>query len=113
MLYRVFFRDAAGHLLTLTGEKRVPAELPARHPWRDTTTLFTRVLRGRIEEKDDADAEVAATGVIHMSLAAFARQLLTFRASGSGSARALAGPALIARFGAFFFGTLGRIYLRR
>ena len=113
MLYRVFFRDAAGHPLTLVGEKRVPQELPGRHPWRDTTTLFTRVLRGRIEEDGDADAEIAASGVIYMRPAAFARQLLSFRAWGSGPARALAGPGLIARFGAFFFGTLARIYVRR
>jgi predicted acylesterase/phospholipase RssA len=113
MLYRVFFRDATGHMLTLTGEKHVPPELPARHPWRDTTTLFTRVLRGRVEEDDDVDAEVAATGVIRITPAGFARQLLTFRASGSGRVRAAAAPALIARFGAFFFGTLARIYLRR
>jgi len=113
MLYRVFFRDAAGHRLTLAGEKRVPPELPGRRPWRDTTTLFTRVLRGRIGEDDEADAAVVASGVIRLSPAAFARQLLTFRASGSGRARALAGPVLIVRFGAFFIGTLARIYLRR
>jgi predicted acylesterase/phospholipase RssA len=113
MLYRAFFRDGAGHMLTLTGEKRVPPELPARHPWRDTTTLFTRVLQGRVEEGDEADAAVAATGVIRMTPVGVAREALSFRASGTGRARTLAGPGLIARFIAFFLGTLARVYLRR
>jgi predicted acylesterase/phospholipase RssA len=113
MLYRVFFRDSAGHMLTLAGEKCVPPELPARHPWRDTTTLATRVFRGRVEEGDHAPAEVVAAGVIHMRPLGVVSEVLSFRASGSGRARALAGPGLIGRFIAFFVGTLARVYLRR
>lgn len=109
MLYRVFFRDRAGHVLTLTGEKRVPW-LPVGNPWRDTTTLFTRVLRGRVEPGGDADAEVAAAGVIRITPFAFIRQLLTFRASGPGRA---GGLRLVVRYWTFFVGTLARVYLRR
>jgi len=112
MLYRIFFRDLAGHMLTLTGEKRVP-RLPARHPWRDTTTLFTRVLRGRIEADGDADAEVVAAGVIRLAPSGLLGQMLSFRASGPRPARVLTGCGLVARFFAFFVGTLGRVYLRR
>ena len=112
MLYRVFFRDGAGHMLTLAGEKRAP-QLPGFHPWRDTTTLFTRVFRGRIQEKDEGTAEIAAAGVIRITPFLFLRQLLTFRASGSRRLDPLAGGNLIARFGAFFVGTLADIYLRR
>ena len=109
LLYRVFFRDRAGHMLTLTGEKRLPWS-HARHPWRDTTTLFTRVARGRIEPGDDAGAEIAAAGVLRITPFAFIRQLLTFRASGPGR---LAGVGLVGRFSSYFVGTLARIYLRR
>jgi predicted patatin/cPLA2 family phospholipase len=112
MLYRLFFRDAAGHMLTLSGEKHVPPKLPGRHPWRDTTTLFTRVFRGRVEEGDPQPVTVAS-GVIRITPLGLARQMLSFRASGSGRRRALAGPGLIARFIAFFLGTLARVYLRR
>jgi predicted acylesterase/phospholipase RssA len=112
MLYRVVFRDRAGHWLTLTGEKLVP-KLAGFHPWRDTTTLFMRVLRGRIEPDEDGEAEVAAAGVIRMTLPGFLRQLSTFRASGPGRVRAVAGFGLIVRFHAFFVGTLARVYLRR
>ena len=112
MLYRVFFRDRAGHRLTLTGEKLVPNRA-GFHPWWDTTTLFTRVLRGRIEPDDDGDAEVAAAGVIRMTLPGFLRQLSTFRVSGPGRVRAVAGLRLIVRFQRFFVGTLARVYLRR
>lgn len=112
MLYRVFFRDRAGHMLTLTGEKLVP-RLPARHPWRDTTTLFTRVLRGRIEPDGNADAEVVAAGIIRITPSGLLRQLLTFRAFAPDRVRVLAGCGLIARFFAFFIGTLARVYLRR
>jgi hypothetical protein len=112
MLYRVFFRDGAGHQLTLTGEKHVP-RLDGFHPWRDTTTLFTRVLRGRVEPGGDDDAKVAAAGVIRLTLPGFLRQLSTFRASGPGSSRTVTGLGLILRFQSFFVGTLARVYLRR
>jgi predicted acylesterase/phospholipase RssA len=112
MLYRVFFRDRAGHMLTLTGEKLVP-RAPAHHPWRDTTTLFTRVLRGRIEPDGDPHAQVAAAGVVRITPPGLLLQLLSFRASGPGRVRAVAGIGLVGRFFAFFVGTLARIYLRR
>jgi hypothetical protein len=112
MLYRLFFRDRAGHLLTLKGEKLMP-KVPARHPWRDTTTLFTRVLRGRVEPDGDASAEVAAAGVIRITPSRFLRQLLTFRAGGPGRVPALVGCELVARYFGFFVGTLARVYVRR
>jgi hypothetical protein len=112
MLYRVFFRDRAGHMLTLKGEKLVP-RVSAPHIWRDPTTLFTHVLRGRIEPGGDADAEVAAAGIVRITPPGLLLQLLSFRASGPGRVRVVAGIGLVGRFFAFFVGTLARIYLRR
>ena len=110
MLYRVFFRDATGHPLTLTGEKLVPS--PAGpDPWRDTTTLFTRILRGHVEAREEG-AEVAS-GVLRISLPGFLRQVLTFRAGRIGRRGPLIGGRLVFRYFGFFLGTLARIYLRR
>ena len=49
MLYRLFFRDGAGHPLTLSGHKLIE-DNAGFDVWRDTTTLFTRVLRGHVDE---------------------------------------------------------------
>lgn len=101
MLYRVHFRDAAGHVLTLAGEKIVPRSAAFR-PWRDTTTLFTQVLEGEVEA-GQVGTEIAS-GVLHLSPLGLGRQLLSFRASK---------PSVVARFFAFFVGTLAHVYLRR
>ena len=52
MLYRLWFRDGVGHPLTLTGFKLVRDDA-GFDVWKDTTTLFTRVLRGHVEEGGD------------------------------------------------------------
>lgn len=63
--------------------------------WRDTTTLFTRVLR--------ADGSEYSRGVLRLDAAMFTRQLTTFRGR----------PRDVARFGAFFTRSLGDVYLHR
>jgi hypothetical protein len=110
MLYRVFFRDGAGHPLTLTGEKLVP-QRPSGGPWRDTTTLYVRVLRGHVDP--GADAEVVAAGILHISAPGFLRQLLTFRAADLSRRSGPAGARLVARYFSFFVGTLADVYARR
>ena len=52
MLYRLCFRDGVGHPLTMTGYKLVRDDA-GFDVWRDTTTLFTRVLRGHVEEHEE------------------------------------------------------------
>ena len=49
MLYRLWFRDGAGHPLTMTGFKVVKDDA-GFDVWKDTTTLFTRVLQGHVAE---------------------------------------------------------------
>ena len=56
MLYRLWFSDGVGHPLTMTGFKLV-ANDAGFDVWKDTTTLFTRVLRGHVAEGDDETAE--------------------------------------------------------
>ncbi|QIN77435.1 hypothetical protein GBA65_01720 [Rubrobacter marinus] len=105
MLYRLFFRDGVGHPLTLTGTKFVGAGSGIR-VWRDTTTLYTRVSRGHVEEGDEP-AETVASGILRLRVPGFLRQLATFRAGGDSPA---ARAAAIGRFDALFLGGLWQVY---
>jgi cholesterol oxidase len=102
MLYRLYFRDGAGHPLTLSGHKLIENNA-GFDVWRDTTTLFTRVLRGHVDEPGEAGAELVAAGVLRIRARDFARQLTTFR----GSVRGLL------KFMTIFLGQLAEAYLRK
>ena len=82
MLYRLFFRDGVGHPVTLAGFK-VMRSHPPTYVWSDTTTLYTRLLRGHAEAGDDSGAEIVASGILRLGLLGFLRQLATFRAGGA------------------------------
>lgn len=106
MLYRLFFRDGIGHPLTLVGFKVVREDRPFR-VWRDTTTLYTRVVRGHVGAGDEPGVETVASGVLRILPQDFLRQLSTFRASGS----SLAGRIrALGRFDALFLGALWQVY---
>jgi cholesterol oxidase len=107
MLYRLFFRDGVGHPLTMTGYKLVRDDA-GFDVWRDTTTLFTRVLRGHVEAADDDSAELVASGVLRIRMRDFAKQLTTFRAHGKGAGAAL---GALLRFGWIFLGLLAEAYV--
>jgi hypothetical protein len=107
MLYRLWFHDGVGHPLTLSGHKLIRNDA-GFDVWRDTTTLFTRVLRGHVEEDDQA--ELVASGVLRIRMRDFARQLTTFRAGGPGIGAQL---GALARFGWIFTGQLAEAYLKR
>jgi hypothetical protein len=109
MLYRLWFRDGAGHPLTLSGFKLVKDDA-GFDVWKDTTTLFTRVLRGHVDEQQEASAEIVASGVLRIRVRDFARQLTTFRAGGDGAGVKL---GALARFGTIFVGQLAEAYLRK
>jgi hypothetical protein len=109
MLYRLWFRDGAGHPLTLSGFKLVKDDA-GFDVWKDTTTLFTRVLRGHVDEQQEASAEIVASGVLRIRIRDFARQLTTFRAGGDGAA---AKVGALAKFGTIFLGQLAEAYLRK
>jgi hypothetical protein len=109
MLYRLWFRDGVGHPLTMTGFKLVRDDA-GFDVWRDTTTLFTRVLRGHVEADEDGTAELVASGVLRIRVRDFARQLTTFRAGGE---RAGDKAAALAGFGRIFMAQLAEAYLRK
>lgn len=109
MIYRLFFHDGAGRPRTIYGVKEV-ADDPGFDLWPDTTTLYTRVLAGRVPVGGEESAEVTAAGIVHVHMLDFFQQLTTFRARGEGlHERALA----FARFGRLFFGKLWDVYGRR
>lgn len=107
MRYRVWFRDGVGNELTLLGEK-LALDDPGADIWRDTTTLFTRIVADHVGESG-GDAETVATGIIRIHLLDFAKQLTTFRASGPSRRSAI---VALMRFGQLFFGKLWDVYAR-
>jgi cholesterol oxidase len=109
MLYRLWFRDGVGHPLTLTGFKLVRDDA-GFDVWKDTTTLFTQVLRGHVEEGGDAQAELVASGVLRIRVRDFAKQLTTFRAGGPSIGAQL---GALVKFGWVFLGQLAQAYLRK
>jgi cholesterol oxidase len=106
MLYRLHFRDGAGHPLTLNGFK-VVRDHRGLDLWPDTTTLYTRLLSGHVDAREDAEAARVASGVVRILPLDFARQLTTFRARGGSAGRR--GRAL-AGFAGLFIGDLFKVY---
>jgi hypothetical protein len=109
MLYRLWFRDGVGHPLTMTGFKLVKDDA-GFDVWKDTTTLFTRVLQGHVAAGDDDTATVIASGVIVIRARDFAKQLTTFRAGGPSVGSRL---GALVRFGVIFVQQLAEAYLRK
>jgi len=109
MLYRLWFRDGVGNPLTMTGFKLVKDDA-GFDVWKDTTTLFTRVLQGHVEEGADDTATVIASGIIIIRARDFAKQLTTFRAGGPSLAAQL---GALVKFGWIFMAQLAQAYLRK
>ena len=109
MLYRLWFRDGVGHPVTMTGFKLVKDDA-GFDIWKDTTTLFTRVLQGHVPEGADADATVLASGVIVIRARDFAKQLTTFRSRGPSAGKQL---GALVKFGVIFVQQLAEAYLRK
>lgn len=114
MRYRLWFNDAVGHPLTLTGFKDIRHPVPAfskfMDVWGETTTLYTKILTGHVEEGGDDDAPLVGAGIIHILPVDFARQLTTFRVKGPG----LAGRArAFGAFGSMFMGQLWEVFQPR
>jgi hypothetical protein len=108
MLYRLFFRDGAGNPLTLSGFKDINDDR-GFDVWTDTTTLFTRVLKGHVNAEDEAAAEVVATGILRILMLDFLKQLTTFRTEGPAVADRI---AALSKFGRLFLGKLWDVYAR-
>jgi cholesterol oxidase len=106
MRYRLEFDGAAQTPYVLVGFKDI-AHDRRFDLWRDTTTLFVRVLRGvgtgadPAETGPDTGPEVGR-GILRITPRMFARQMLTFRGR----------PGAVTGFAADFAATLAREYAR-
>jgi predicted acylesterase/phospholipase RssA len=106
MIYRLYFRDGAGHPLTLSGYKLVQ-DNPGSNVWHDTTTLFVKMLQGHVNTDDEMHAELVGSGILQVTFLDFLKQLTTFRVE---SQNLLEKPKILARFGEFFLGALWDSY---
>ncbi len=107
MLYRLWFRDGVGHPVTMTGYKLVKDDA-GFDIWKDTTTLFTRVLQGHVPEGSDDEATVLASGVIVIRARDFAKQLTTFRSRGPSLGKQV---GALVKFGVIFVQQLAEAYV--
>ncbi|WP_327413822.1 FAD-dependent oxidoreductase [Streptomyces sp. NBC_01233] len=103
MLYRLHLRDPGGNPLTLVGHKEVHDD-PGIDVWRDTSTLYFRLLAGHVVPAGDETAPVLGAGIVVILVDDFVRQLTTFRAVGPHPRRALES------FGRLFLGELWSVY---
>jgi cholesterol oxidase len=105
MTYRLFFTDAEGHPLTLSGRKEVRDD-SVLDIWSDTSTLYFQLLRGHVDAAAEVTAPTCGAGVVHIRIEDFAHQLTTVRTTGPGRAESLLD------FGHFFLGELWDVYGR-
>lgn len=113
MRYRLWFRDAVGHPLTLSGLKDISHPAAASKPsdvWRETTTLYVRLSSGFVEEGSDGEAGLVGAGILHISPLDFVRLLSTFRVDGPG---VLARCEALGAFGGLFVGQLWDVFRPR
>jgi predicted patatin/cPLA2 family phospholipase len=106
MYYRLHFTDSQGSPLTLLGYKDIRDD-DGSDLWTDTTTLFTRILRGHVHVQDDGGEQVLAAGIIRVHMLDFLHELTTFRLAGA-TAPQRAGA--LTRFGVLFMGKLWDVY---
>jgi len=103
MLYRLMFNDDRGEALTMSGYK-IAHDDRGFDLWRDTTTLYVRLLAGHVGPADEAAADVVGAGVLHISPFAFGQLVRSMRADGPHP-----WPTRL-RFMERFLGTLWDIY---
>ena len=106
MRYRLFFENAEGRPLTMTGFKSIQDDV-GPDIWQDTTTLFTNIFPGHLQAEEEAGAELYATGILHILVPDFMHQLTTLRADAPTLPARL---EAMARFGELFFGALWETY---
>jgi cholesterol oxidase len=106
MYYRLFFTDENGNPLTLLGFKDVKGG-DGSDVWTDTTTLFTRILKGHVGPEADGGANILAAGIIRIHFLDFLKELTTFRTEGPNFA---ARASAMQRFGSLFLSKLWDVY---
>jgi cholesterol oxidase len=106
MKYRLFFHDANGQPLTLSGFKSVQNNV-GPDVWKDTTTLFTNLYRGHVTAEQEAGTQILAAGILRIEMVDFLKELTTMRAHGPTFTARAAG---MEKFGRLFLGSLWDVY---
>lgn len=110
MNYRLFVEDAGGNPYTLVGAKNVNDDGGFFEVWKDTTTLYTHIYRGRVEQGQEAEASQWGMGIMHLGELALMKELTTFRVGAPGVKAKL---EALNRFGEYFLGSLWDVYATR
>jgi len=107
MLYSLQFRGDDDQAYLLEGYKEIhdDPDVNVREIWKDTTTLFTTVYRG----KTTGDPAVGQ-GIIRVHLQDLLKQLTTFHVRNAPNAKAKA--RALTHFMSFFFGELWETYVK-
>jgi cholesterol oxidase len=79
--YRLLFSDGCDHLVTLRGYKVVRDD-PGLDLWSDTSTLYTRLVRGDVRAPSASAGGVIASGIVRLSPLGFLQQLASVRVQG-------------------------------
>jgi cholesterol oxidase len=106
MKYRLFFSDDQGKPFTLSGYKEVQDDV-GLDIWSDTSTLYTNLFAGHIDESDEPSANIVAAGILRILVADFAKQMTTFRSNG---AELMDRLSTMNKFGKLFAGSLWDVY---
>ncbi|TGK62451.1 alpha/beta fold hydrolase [Leptospira wolffii] len=106
MRYRLFLKNKAGRKITLNGFKKVVDD-GILNIWRDTSTLYTTVYEGHIEEKGEAKAKILGKGILRILEKDFLKQMTTFKSNGRTFSER---KDAALRFGEMFLGNLWDIY---
>lgn len=109
MLYRLYFANAQDEPLTLSGFKDIHGG-SLTQVWPETSTLYTSLLNGHVDDSVEDAAAVVGRGILHILPLDFARQLTTFRVGGEGF---LGRMRAFAAFGQLFFGQLWEVFSKR
>ncbi|MEA2173865.1 MAG: hypothetical protein QOD00_1457 [Blastocatellia bacterium] len=109
VIYRIFFNDASGNALTLSGFKDLRDD-PGLDFLSDTSTMFMQIYPGMLTKDEDSTSEAIASGILRASMIGSLKQLATFHADGPTLADR---TSALTRFGLFYFGRLWDVYARR
>jgi len=108
MFYRLFFKDKTGKQFTMSGHKIVkndgtgPLEI-----WKDTTTLYTKLFEGILQESEESSANQTGIGILEIYIKDFIKQMTTFRSNGK---TIWERQDAILKFGKLFLGNLWDVY---
>ncbi len=106
MKYRLFLKNKAGTKITLNGFKRVVDD-GILNIWRDTSTLYSTVYEGYVEEKAEPKAKILGKGILRILEKDFIKQMTTFHSNGRTFSER---KEALVRFGEMFLGNLWEVY---